>query len=101
MDTGVAEGYEAMAIELEQHIKFYQPVGYREQIHVFDFTPNIIPSVAEECHRSYKEGSLKERLKKPFDYEGYDRGFKWYVQEAILDFFQNGIHQNYEVDSDE
>ena len=95
MEPKPAEGYEAVAIELGIHVRNYVPTGFREAIGVFDFAPRFAASEAEEFHNELKNGTLREYLKNPKDYMGLPRSFKPYAQEAIVDFFNSGIHQNY------
>ena len=64
MEPPIAEGYEAMAIDLREHIKNYQPEIWRVPIHDIDFVPGIHKEIAEEFRVSYKEGTLKEHLEK-------------------------------------
>ena len=95
MEPEIAEGYEAVAIELGEHVRNFVPTGFREAIHVFDFVPRFAPSEAEDFRNEHENGTLKEYLQNPKDYKGIPRSFKPYAQEAIIDYFRSGIHFNW------
>ena len=95
MEPQIAEGYEAVAIELGQHVRDFVPTGFREAISVFDFAPSFAASEAEEFHNELKNGTLNEYLQNPKDYKGIPRSFNPYAQEAIIDYFRSGIHFNW------
>jgi hypothetical protein len=76
----IATGNAKIAIQLEEHIKFFVPPGWVGPIHDFDFAPMLLPDQAGIMSTAFKEGKLNEYLEEHYK--------KWYVKAAIKDFFE-------------
>ena len=102
MEPRIATGYEKLAIELEQHMRYkYIPSGWRYPISNVASVPFFLPTEGELLMKAHKEGTLTERLdelskaNEISDNYSAESSLKrkikpGYVREAIIDFFNKG-----------
>jgi len=88
-----AEGFEAVSILIERHIRGYVATGFREPIIVYSYVPTVTPEEAEWFLNSFKQGTLLKELDSYNRITDYHYPFKRPdVAEAIEDFFKKGKH---------
>lgn len=102
MAPKLATGYERLALQLEQHIRWYQPKSRVEAIHNAATCPYIESGQARTFLAAHKSGSLQSRLEEMGETKDYpDCQLKpWYVREAIADFFDRELYISYKGDLD-
>jgi hypothetical protein len=92
MPLRIATGYEKLALDLEEHIRFYKPFKHRTAISDFDVVPSFSAEDARNLMHGYKHDSLEEtfeRLTQKHPYQHLDR---YYFRQAIHDFFEKGLY---------
>jgi len=77
---------EMLALSLEKYIKDYVPQGWQEPIGKAMFVPRFLPADITQMIKAYKESDLMDYLNVKYD--------KWYLIEAITDFFKQKINHN-------
>ena len=81
----IAKGYEALALDIEGHVKQYTPEGWTVPISNVMHSPMFSAEEAEALAGSFEDGSLAEKLK--------DRHFG--IAEAIVKYFADGRHKRH------
>lgn len=97
MEPTIATGLEKIAIQLESHIRYYVPKGWRENISSAASCPMFSGEDVEVFIEAYKIGKLKiriEELSKSDDFP-YNQLKPFYVKEGIEDYFINVFDKKY------
>ena len=95
----IATGYEALALRLESHIRWYQPDCWIVPINDVAHTPMLSPDTAKTLMAGHRNDSLDTTLK---DLETSDKQFEpWYVKEAVNDYFAKRLYQEFEDELEE
>ena len=97
MEPTIATGLEYLAIELESHIKFYVPKGWRESINSAASCPMLSGEETKVLIEAYNEKRLKstlEELSKSDDFP-YRQLKPFFVKEAIEDYFTTVFEKKY------
>jgi hypothetical protein len=76
---GTMDSFEILSIELYQFISTYIPKGWKESIGRVDYVPRFTNEEVENIWSSYKNAEIYESIK----------NYSWYIQEAILQFFDH------------
>lgn len=96
MTYEIAKGYDLLAIDLENHIRWYVPGKCIEPISAFSPTPLF---TAKEV-RPFMEANRLNQLEAKLEELGKEKNFPyvqikpWYVQEAIKDFFSQELYKS-------
>jgi hypothetical protein len=83
MQDDLVSEYEKMAIGLQEHIRNYKPASWTVSIGNVAYAPIILPNDFKVFEKEHKKGNLKNWLSS----SGNRELSQWYIQEAILDFF--------------
>lgn len=98
MEPKIAAGYERLALNLEEHIRFYKPGSWIVPIHDVASVPEFSAEAAKTFMTAHRSGELKARLEELAKRDDFPyRQLKpWYVKEAISDFFGKRMYSAYE-----
>ena len=96
----IAAGYDRLAIDLEQHIKYYTPEGWIVPVSNVAHTPMFSAEEAKVFMEAHRESSLKTRLEELSQNKDFpfNQLKPFYVKDAIKDFFEKKIYEPYEGD---
>jgi hypothetical protein len=94
-----AEGFGAMAISLEHHIRDYTPQTWTAPISNVAYIPTVLENEAETFQKLNEKGILESGLKrlgncKESRFKAFNKSF---YQSAIVDFFEKGLDKQYEL----
>lgn len=86
--------YQALAIHMQDFVHGYQPSCWIVPIGNVCARHYISSQDAKKFTEFFKEGNLEEKLSNYQNGKFNKKNFqKWYVQEAILAFYQEGKHK--------
>lgn len=102
MAPKLAVGYERLAIELDNHIRWYQPKCWVEAIHKAVSCPYIEVNQARTFMAAHESGNLQSRLEELGQSDDYPNCQlkPWYIKEAIADFFDKMLYESYKREMD-
>lgn len=95
-----ARGYEKLAINLQEHIRFYKPDNWNFPINNVAFIPLFSKEDVQKFFEEHKINKLQSKLEEL----GQDKKFPycqlnpWYIRKAIEDFFNKQLYSNYETE---
>lgn len=98
MQPKIATGFDRLAIDLGEHIRFYKPGGWAKPIHDVAHPPLFSADEARTFIEAHRENQLKNRLEKLGQSNDFpfNQVEPWYVKEAIEDFFSKELYSPYE-----
>ena len=102
MAPKLAEGYNRLALDIESHIRYYQPHCWIVPIHDVAIPPFILSDQARTFMSAHVEGGLQSKLEEmgqSMDYPN-DQLKPWYIREAIADFFDKRLYESYKEELD-
>jgi hypothetical protein len=94
----IAKGYDKLALNLEEHIRFYKPHNWIVAISDIGHIPYFSASDAKIFMTAYKSDKLGSKLEELAQDKNYihKQLSNWYIREAIEDFFSKKIYSSYE-----
>jgi hypothetical protein len=98
MVAEIAKGFERLAIDIENHIRYYTPRNWTVPISNVDHVPLFSANEVKIFMQAHKKNTLKGKLDElskntRFPYAQLN---PWYMREAVQDFFNKKLYSEYE-----